>query len=59
RRQTRIRFRPHDGRPDSAVGFTLCDLRCPQEAVALALTDDGRISERSASLRAAQDCQLE
>lgn len=59
RRQTRIRFRPLDGRPDSAVAFTLCDLRCPQEAVVLALTDEGRISERPASPRAAQDCQLE
>lgn len=58
-RQTRIRFRPHDGRPDSAIGFTLCDLRCPEGAVALALTEEGRISERSASLRAAEDCQLE
>lgn len=59
RRQPRIRFRPKDGRPDSAVDFTLCDLRCPHEAVALALTDEGRINERPASLRAAQDCQLE
>lgn len=59
RRQTRIRFRAGDGQPDSRVGFTLCDLRCPDEAVALSLTRDGHIDARPATRQAAEACQLE
>ena len=58
-RQTRIRFRARDGLPDTPVGFTLCDLRCPDGALALSLTRDGRIDARPANRQAAEECRLE
>ncbi|MEH6415452.1 GspH/FimT family protein [Pseudomonas sp. CGJS7] len=53
-----IRFEPRAGKIVSGGGFVLCDVRCPSEAVALRLSNQGSLRTEAASVAAAQQCLL-